>query len=354
MDTNNEELETQEVSQNTQSTINDASDILDDDFDAWYDRMISGKDTEEENFEQDSIEQPVNSEFNESSNNIEEISNEQELSNDNNELSTIEEYIGEENSNEEEEELFDIKANGQIQKYSLEELKQLAPKALDYTKKMQELSPYRKIINAMKENDITAEDINQLIDIKKGNTNAKKDFYNKHNLSEVQTSMYGEDNSTPYKANDYGTEVTEVGEIFDDFKYDPYFEKFKHIVYDLDDASKIMITKDPSLLRSIMYELKSGAYDYVNPEVKKMKLLNPNDNRSYLDRYLEASKKIARRYKLGQQNQQINPMLNEKRKAASLTGNKNIVQTSSKNIKSTEDISDAELDAFLDNLGFSR
>ena len=65
-----------------------------------------------------------------------------------------------------------VKADGDEFEFTDEELIALAPKAMNYTKKMQEIAPYRKRISAMKDNNITEDDFNLMMDVFKGNKDA--------------------------------------------------------------------------------------------------------------------------------------------------------------------------------------
>ena len=68
------------------------------------------------------------------------------------------------------------KANGREYEFSDEEVREQFPKifgqAMDYTKKMQALKPWRQSIDALESNGLSHEDVNLMIDVLKGNKDA--------------------------------------------------------------------------------------------------------------------------------------------------------------------------------------
>ena len=68
--------------------------------------------------------------------------------------------------------LHKFKANGKEYEITEDEMRQQFPKifgqAMNYTQKMQSLSPWRKTIDAMEQAKIKHEDVNLLIDVLKG------------------------------------------------------------------------------------------------------------------------------------------------------------------------------------------
>ena len=94
---------------------------------------------------------------------------------------------------------FEINAVGTTVKFTLDELKEFASKGLDYTKKMHEISPWRKQIAAMADNGVSQEDINMLIDLKKGNKDAILDLVKQNGIDPLEIDL----ESTKYVPNRY-------------------------------------------------------------------------------------------------------------------------------------------------------
>ena len=65
-----------------------------------------------------------------------------------------------------------IDVNGSKVSVTLDELVNGFQKGFNYTKKMQEISPYRTTVNAMQEHGWSHEDVNLLIEAKSGNKQA--------------------------------------------------------------------------------------------------------------------------------------------------------------------------------------
>ena len=96
------------------------------------------------------------------------------------------------------EQTYKIKADGQELELSIEELKQLASKGINYTRNTQQLSKHKSNIKAIEDNNISLEDLYQLSDMLKGDKNAIKNFLEKVNFN--QEDMYS-DESNSYKPN---------------------------------------------------------------------------------------------------------------------------------------------------------
>lgn len=180
-----------------------------------------------------------------------------------------------------------IKANGKEYDFSLEELIQLAPKAMDYTKKMQDIAPYRKMVTAVTDNELTQEDLNRLIDIKKGNKEALADLIKSMNIDPYELSV-GETQGT-YKPNDYGVDENtyRATQVLARIQNDPEFNATKNVYQGLDKRSQEYLMSNPEGFEGLHYDVKSGVFNQILPHAEKLAAMD-GYQQSFIDYYMKA------------------------------------------------------------------
>ena len=131
--------------------------------------------------------------------------------------------------------LYKIKANGKEFEMTLDELKQTASKGMDYLKKTTALKPYRTMIAAMEENKVSPEDINLLIDLKKGNKEAIAKL-----IKENEVDVYDLPEANDYKPQEYRQSETalEMKEVLSTISKDAEFSRTSEIYNAFDDQTK--------------------------------------------------------------------------------------------------------------------
>ena len=168
-----------------------------------------------------------------------------------------------------------IRANGVDFELSLDDLINLAPKALDYTKKLQKIAPYRRAISALEEEGITEEELNQLIEIRKGNSVAIKNLLDKHNISTSSVTGVDENTSKEYKPQNYGKSEEELAfnETIQGLMQNPHYEKMRTYVNSLDDTSRQMLMQNPQAYENLIRDIESNVFDESIKLAKKRKLM---------------------------------------------------------------------------------
>lgn len=193
-------------------------------------------------------------------------------------------------------EKFKVKANGVEFEFTKEELIMLAPKAMDYTKKMQQIAPFRKAISAMEENGLTENDINMLIEMKKGNKDAIAALIKEAKVDPLDIDVETEKQFVPQQ---YGMSETQlrIKEVVNEIQSDPEYKITQDVVdRQWDSASRKTLAENPDMIRGLHVDIKSGIYALVAPEMMKLKMLD-GSRKSDLDYYLEAGNRIAERLK---------------------------------------------------------
>jgi len=209
-----------------------------------------------------------------------------------------------------EEKKYKYKANGQEFEFTqdevISEFGKVFGQSMNYTKKMQAIAPYRKMISAMEEEKLTEDDMNLMIDALKGNKDAITAIVKRANVDVLDLNVEQE---SEYVPNSYGRDESElkVKEIVDEIAADKEFPITQSIVTEQWDAkSRDVFAKDPELIKELHIDVVNGVFDKVAPMAMKMKVLD-GAKRSDLDYYVEAGRQYhmeARAAELRAQEQQ--------------------------------------------------
>lgn len=223
--------------------------------------------------------------------------------------------------------VYKVKAVGTEVEFTLDELKELASKGLDYTKKMQEVAPWKKQIAAMKQHNVTQDDINLLIDLKQGNKEAVLSLMKDNGIDPLDVDV---DNIKAFRPNDYSMTDTqfELRETINRLSVDKeVYSKTEQIVDSVwDEKSRVEMLKNPSMIEGLQFDIKNGVYDRVYPTMLKLKGLD-GGKKSDLEYYLEAgnvlnkqeSEKVVEDKEVQRKSQQEDIKQNsQRRKVASL------------------------------------
>lgn len=189
------------------------------------------------------------------------------------------------------EQTYQFRANGQEYNFTEEEIKTQFPKvfgqAMDYTKKMQAIKPWRRTIDAMENADIKHDDINLMIDVFKGDKDAIAEVLKRTGVDALDINV---DEESKYVAKEYGRaeEVLDLSEVIESIQGDTEYS----ITHDIlakrwDDSSWNTLSRDPSKVKALHTDVKSGLYDKVQPIAAKLKVFD-GGKKSDLDYYLEA------------------------------------------------------------------
>jgi hypothetical protein len=201
-------------------------------------------------------------------------------------------------------EVFKVKANGTEIDLSREEVIQLASKGANYTQKMQEMSPYRKMISAIKQQNITEDKLNLALDVLKGDKDAIMTVIKQSGIDTLELDTEKEIKYTP---NSYGLSEQQLAiqEVEDSIKGDEAYGKTVTVINDLwDPTSKEVLRQNPSYVRGLHDDIKSGLFDRAAPIVTKLKALGLPGSKSDIDYYIEALGQLDKADKVEAEKQQ--------------------------------------------------
>lgn len=249
-----------------------------------------------------------------------------------------------------------VKAYGQTMNFTTDELIKLAPKALHFTKKLQELAPFRRSISAMQENKITEDDLNQFIEMKKGNKTAIANFLNKSNVDAYELTAIDDHDTREYQPSKYGREQNALTQTIDELAHHPKVAELHRYVDSLDGESRKRLANNPDVLEVLMSNIENGYFDIIAPEANKRAFLDGN-RKPAIEYYADVAKEyydyLDSKERVKKQNT-FNRDMDKARNKAKITGDTGIrtQQKQPKQITSAYDISDEELEAFEKQMGF--
>lgn len=188
--------------------------------------------------------------------------------------------------------MYKFRANGKDYEFSSEEIVDQFPKifgqAMDYTKKMQAIKPWRKTIDAVESAELTHEDVSLMIDVLKGDKDAMTEVLKRTGLEAHELDTEG---TSEYVAKDYGRDESALAikDIVNDIGNDPEYKTTHNILSkEWDEKSWGTITENPEMIRLLHEDVKSGMYARLQPVAEKLKVYD-NGKKSDLDYYKEAA-----------------------------------------------------------------
>ena len=185
-----------------------------------------------------------------------------------------------------------FKANGREYEFTEDEVREQFPKifgqAMDYTKKMQAIKPWRKTIDAIEGAQLSHDDVNLMIDVLKGDKDAVAAVLKRTGIDALELDV----EQSRYVPKDYGRDdkALAVKDVIEEISADAeYSTTYKILSKEWDDDSFREMTSDPELIKLLHIDVKSGMYDRVQPIAEKLKVYD-RGKRSNLDYYKEAAR----------------------------------------------------------------
>ena len=192
-----------------------------------------------------------------------------------------------------------FKANGieytVTEKEMMEKFPTVFAQAMNYTKKMQTIKPWRKTIDAIEQAKVSHEDINLMLDVLNGNKDALSEVLRRTGIDALDI----EAKEDVYVPNDYGRDETAIAlqDVINEIKTDPEYARTHKIVgEEWDEASWDTLKARPEDIKLLHIDIKSGMYDLLKPSMERLRVYD-NGKHSDLEYYLEA----ARQYWKGQE-----------------------------------------------------
>lgn len=246
---------------------------------------------------------------------------------------------------------YTIKADGKEYTFTVDELVKLAPKAMNYTRKMQDIAPYRKMITAISENEITQDDLNLLIDIKKGNKEALGALVQQSGVDPLDIEA-----NESYRPTSYGIDENtyKLNQIVSRIENEPEFVQTQQVIQNLDDSSKTILRENPENIEGLHIDIKSGVFSKIYPKAEKLMVLD-DYKKPFLDYYVQAGtelyqNEIAAKKVLDEQ-KALKEQETKNKKAQAGVPKSNQAKGAEKVIKYIEDIDEDDFKAWKKKVG---
>lgn len=191
-----------------------------------------------------------------------------------------------------------FKANGQEFEFTeqeiLDQFEVIFGQAMDYTNKTKKLAPYRKMISALESENITADQLNLAIDALRGNPQALQTLMKANDVEAYDIANANSEEASPYVPTDYGKNEVQLGidEVTSQIASDPEYKITVDVIdQQWDQNSRDALASNPTMIKGLHNDIKSGVYDKVAPVAMKMKVLDGN-TKSDLDYYMLAGQQV--------------------------------------------------------------
>lgn len=186
-----------------------------------------------------------------------------------------------------------FKADGKEYEFTeqeiLDQFEGVFGKAVNFTQKTQKMAPYRKMISALEQENISSEQLDMAIDALKGDKGALAKLLK---LNEVDPFDLADDEVqkgyTPkqYGKNEHQLDIEEqIARISGDEEYPITVDVIDN---QWDPDSRKAFAENPSMIQGLHNDIKSGLYDKVAPMAMKLKVLDGNAKKSDLEYYMLA------------------------------------------------------------------
>lgn len=171
-----------------------------------------------------------------------------------------------------------LKANGkEIQLKDPDEVIRLMQMGADYTRKMQQMAPHRKVLMMLENNGLLDESkLSFLIDLEKKNPEAIKKLLKDGGIDPLSIDTTTD---PAYTGGNHRVSDSDVAfqTVLDTVLAQPMGqETINDIHTNWDQASKQELGKDPTLLETFRQQRASGVYDIITTEMERQKVLNPS------------------------------------------------------------------------------
>lgn len=235
-------------------------------------------------------------------------------------------------------------ANGkQTQVKNVDEAIKLMQMGVGFHTKMNALKDLKRKIQPLEDHNLLNEDnVNFFIDlVGKKDQNAIKKLLSDAKVDPIDIDL--DNDSSEYKPNTYTVDDArlELDDILETLKTSTHYTNILDIVGNKwDDKSKQAVAEQPSIMRDLNQHMESGIYDLVNAEVERQRMFGNLVGMSDLEAYNSVGNAMAQNGMLQGQSQQeaplnqpssgtsntqvtsqqqTNPELKQKRKAAATT-----------------------------------
>jgi hypothetical protein len=167
-----------------------------------------------------------------------------------------------------------------------DELRRLAQMGADYSRKMEAMKPYQRIVKTLDKNGLLdIEKVNFLIDLDQKNPEAIKKFLRDNEIDPIAMDL---EEDTEYQPTDHmiGDQEMNLNTVLDDIRDTPTFSRtVKTITEDWDKASRKVLMDNPSVIADINGHIADGYFDQIVDQVANDRVFGRLEGLSDLEAY---------------------------------------------------------------------
>ena len=177
-------------------------------------------------------------------------------------------------------------AKREIKVNTPEDARRLMQMGVDYSRKMEAMKPYQKVLKTLERNDLLDIDkVNFMIDLDKKDPAAIKKFLKDHAIDPMDIDL--EDN-TGYEPTDHSPSDKElaVDAVIDGIRGSASFDAtVKVITEDWDKASRQILLDEPDVIRIINDHVGAGIYEKITDRLENERVFGKHAGLSDLEAY---------------------------------------------------------------------
>lgn len=183
-----------------------------------------------------------------------------------------------------------FKANGKtIELKSPEEAIQLMQMGANFTRKMQDIAPHRKVLLMLENNGLLDETkLSYLIDLDKKNPEAVKRLVKDSGIDPLDIDTEKEPAYTVGNHHAVSDQEANFRSVLDELVSTPTGQETARVINEWDQASKNKLWNEPAAMTVINQQRENGIYDQISTEIERQKALgNIPVNTPFLDAYTQ-------------------------------------------------------------------
>lgn len=189
-----------------------------------------------------------------------------------------------------------IKAAGtEIVLKDIDEARRLIQMGYDYSRKMREMKPHKRLIRTMEKHNIGEAQLSYAIDLLNGKPEAINKLV-KDSGVDLSAFEYGEADTayTPSTANVATSQEVELQEVFDSLKSSPFLPRINSVIQSEWDVPSVQQFADnPQFIRELEIDMRNGHFDKIMQEVVRQEALgNLASDMNDLERYCAIGRQL--------------------------------------------------------------
>jgi len=172
-----------------------------------------------------------------------------------------------------------------IQVESVDKARQLMQMGVDYSRKMEDLKPYQRMMKSLERADLLDEGkLNFLIDLSRKNPEAIKKLLKDSDIDPLDLDL---EDSAAYRPNDHMVPEGElaVDEVLDSIRPSPKFNDVVNTVQKWDTASKRALMDNPQIFQHLTTHMEAGIYELILDRLESDRIFGKHVGLSDLEAY---------------------------------------------------------------------